>query len=127
MPLVSLFSAIQAEQKAVQPKLWKKKNAAARVKREYTSADDVLSKAAEGQPAAAPQAILDMRGPQARLVTNLEHLNMVEETGQGDATPMPELQHNLRLLVDLAEAEIQRLDGKLRHEKVCRLGCVCCC
>ena len=54
---------------------------------------------------------------QARVVTNMEHLNMAEEGAGGEAVPMAELQHNLRLLVDLAEADLQRLDARLRQEK----------
>ena len=48
-------------------KLWRKRHAAARVRREFRTAEEVLHEAAE-QPAAAPrQAILDMRGPQVTL------------------------------------------------------------
>ena len=48
---------------------------------------------------------------------------MAEDGQEGvDPGPMPELQHNLRLLVDLAEADIHRIDGKLRQEKVREAG-----
>ncbi|GAB4821104.1 hypothetical protein N2152v2_008150 [Parachlorella kessleri] len=102
-------------------KLWKRRNADDRAKRSYKTASEVLEEAGEkggGGAGAERQTIIDMRGPQARVVTNLEHLNVQDERGDGSgAVPMPELQHNLRLLVDLAEADIQRLDAKLRHEK----------
>lgn len=59
--------ASQAKDAAPAVKLWRKKHAAARVRREFRTADEVLAEAAE-RPAAAPkQAILDMRGPQVLL------------------------------------------------------------
>ena len=78
---------------------------------------DVLNEVAERPLEQPKQTIIDMRGKQKRLVTNLEHLNEEQQDDAGDSTPMPELQHNMRLLVDVAEADIRRIDGKLRHEK----------
>lgn len=65
--------------KAQQP-LWKRRNAEARQKREYKTADEVVAEAADKPLAAQP--ILDLRGPQARLISNLEHLNVEVEEKQ---------------------------------------------
>ena len=69
---------LQAKAKAVEPRLWKKAMAAERVRREYRTADELLAEQSEKPALQASQPILDMRGPQARLVTDMEALNAAE-------------------------------------------------
>ncbi len=74
-------------------RMWSKKSAAKQAKRQYKTAAEVLE-ASGGAPAQAPATtILDMRGPQARVVTNLEHLN-----SEHVRLPHPGLHHGLQFL-----------------------------
>ena len=70
------------------------------------------SAAARGPHTATTKPAADAHSKPAPL------LQVQEEDVGGDLTPMPELQHNMRLLVDVAEADIRRLDARLRHEQV---------
>eukprot|EP00878_Enallax_costatus_P018396 GHUV01019364.1.p1 GENE.GHUV01019364.1~~GHUV01019364.1.p1 ORF type:complete len:861 (+),score=252.13 GHUV01019364.1:619-3201(+) len=115
-----------AEAKArTQVPLWKIKAAPIRQKRTYKTAEEVLEEAAaDGGTAAtklAAQPILDLRGPQARLVTDLEQLNAAAGDGTAaDAAagpPMPELHHNMSLLVSLTESQLRRFDASLQHQQ----------
>ena len=57
-----------------------------------------------------------MRGLQVRVLTNLENLN-VEMKAINDQTPISDLQHNVRLILDKVEVDIQKFDNQnLRHE-----------
>lgn len=58
--------------------MWSKRSAAKQVKRQYKTAAEVLEAGGAGggtAPHAPLTTIVDMRGPQARVVTNMEHLN----------------------------------------------------
>ncbi len=120
--------------------LWRKKMTEGRVKRTFRTADELLLDDEDDEEGGRPSkvnnissnkpttVIVDMRGPQTRVLTNLENLNVADSIDDDDADgttngviPMPELRHNVKLLVELAEADIQLLDGKLRQGKDTKL------
>ena len=79
-------------------------------KKIYKTADEVKQ---QTQP--PKQLIIDMRGPQAKVLSSFEELQ--EKSRAAKPQFLPELQHNITHLVDLKAGRVLTLDNRRRHEE----------
>eukprot|EP00210_Caulerpa_lentillifera_P005498 g5258.t1 len=102
------------------PRLWKQKSAKERIKRQFKTPIEVLQESENAFSQMKSQTIIDMRNPQTKLITDLSQIgSSLDNTNADDAErkPLPELEHNMELLVDLTETRIRDLDSSLKSKE----------
>ncbi|CAI9301557.1 unnamed protein product [Lactuca saligna] len=90
-----------------------KQGSSKKKEKEYVTADEFFVKKQEQ----GLDVVQNMRGPQVRLLTNLENLNSEEKLRENDNKPMPELQHNINLIFDMAKLDKKKILQDLRNER----------
>ncbi|KAJ4751936.1 Tuftelin-interacting protein 11 [Rhynchospora pubera] len=111
-----LDKPLSVSNKLPSSELWSKRRQG-RKKGVILTMDDLLTKKQEEGAEVFQQKVIDMRGPQVRVLINLENLNSNEEKEQSDDIPMKELQYNIRVEIESTEADIQMKDRQLRRER----------
>lgn len=96
---------------------WKRQRKV-KVKVEHKTYEQLVAEAADGA-AAGVGLVLDARGGDLKEVSSLSNLSLSSWTPTGDATQLPELRHNLRLIVDMTKGDVEALarEGKSVNER----------
>ena len=86
----------------------------------YKTAADVLQ--GSSQSSAASQVIVDMRGPQKKVLTDMSQVNedeteAPETTGEEVSKVGEELRHNLSLLADTTQVQLQQLHREIARNE----------
>ncbi|KAF8519028.1 TFP11-domain-containing protein [Hysterangium stoloniferum] len=92
---------------------WKKPKKV-KVKVEHQTYEQILQRAGQDVQLAGVGKIYDATGGEMREVSSLAEISTASWTPSTDATRIPEIRHNLRLIVDVAKGD---LDGLAREAK----------
>lgn len=86
------------------------------VKKVYMDAQQLLA-ANEASNKDSPQVVIDMRGSNVKM-TSLNKLHERDEESEdaSGTSALPELQHNVRLLVELTESDIFKANREVQHQ-----------
>jgi tuftelin-interacting protein 11 len=100
-----------------------------KLKYSYKTAEELAADGALRTSAATPAQktkIIDMTGAQTRVLDSYDALragtHMPALAAVDSRVPMPELQHNIAQLVEMAAGDIQRVSARLRRERASTSG-----
>jgi tuftelin-interacting protein 11 len=101
------------EHEVPRQQLWKK--GAPKKRRVYKTVADIVKETP--QNIKQKELVVDMRGPQVKIFSGLDKIHEQNKLIEKKKF-IPELQHNISLLVDLKEGQIHSLEQKRRHEEM---------
>lgn len=99
-----------------QPREQHWKRSAPKRKTVYKTVEEVMG----GKAQSAQQVILDMRGPQVKVLAGASQISQRDVITRSNF--LPELRSNVALLVDMKEGQIHSIDQRRRHEETVLKG-----
>ncbi|RIA90210.1 GC-rich sequence DNA-binding factor-like protein [Glomus cerebriforme] len=95
---------------------WKKSAKTKKPKTAYKTADEIINEIGS-VPSVQPIKIIDMTGPEAREISSTSQISsqVIPDT----SARLPELRHNLRLIVDISKADLEHFtrDRRMQTER----------
>ncbi|GES77671.1 TFP11-domain-containing protein [Rhizophagus clarus] len=90
---------------------WKKSAKAKKSRVAYKTADEIINEIGS-VPSVQPIKIIDMTGPQAREISSTSQIS--SQAIPDTSSRLPELRHNLRLIVDMSKADLEHFTREHR-------------